>query len=104
MPVFMSISKHAPENCPAFSEKHRKSTLGLLDKMENLAKKHGVKMLGSWTDFPQHLIYMVFEGSFEALQKMQMEPELMEWLSWNSMETKSVLTNDEVSAMLKKAK
>ena len=104
MPVFMSISKHAPENCPAFSEKHRKSTLELFDKMESLTKKHGIKMLGSWTDFPQHLIYMVLEGDFDAVQKLQMEPELMEWLSFNSMETKTVLKNEEVLAMLKKVK
>jgi len=104
MPVFMSISKHAPENCPAFSEKHRKSTIELLDKMENLTKKHGVKFLGSWTDFPQHLIYMVFEGSFDAVQKLWMEPVMMGWLSWNTIESKTVLTMEEVSAMLKKAK
>ena len=104
MPVFMSISKHAPENCPAFSPKHRKSTLELFEKMETLAKKHGVKMLGSWTDFPQHLVYMVFEGSFDALQKLWMEPDVMDWLSFNAIETKNVLKNEEVLAMLKKAK
>ena len=72
--------------------------------MESLTKKHGIKMLGSWTDFPQHIIYMVFEGSFDALQKMQMEPDLVGLLSWNTMETKTVLTSEEVSAMLKKAR
>ena len=104
MPVFMFISKHTPEVCPAFSEKHRKSISALLEKMESLAKKHGVKMLGAYTDFPNHTVYWVYEGSFESLQKLQMEPELMDWLSWNSMETKNVLTNEDVSAMLKKLK
>jgi len=104
MPVIMCISQHAPENCPAFSEKHRKSTIALIDKVDSLAKKHKVKVLGSWTDFPQHLVYMVFEGNFDALQKLQMEPALMEWLSFNKMETKTVLKNEEVLAMLKKAK
>jgi hypothetical protein len=33
-----------------------------------------------------------------------MEPALMEWLSFNSMETKSVLKNEDVLAMLRKAK
>jgi hypothetical protein len=47
---------------------------------------------------------MVFEGDFDAVQKLQMEPELMEWLSFNSIETKAVLKNEEVYAMLKKAK
>jgi hypothetical protein len=104
MPVFMCISKHAPENCPAFSPKHRKSTLDLLGSMESLAKKHGIKMLGSWTDFPEHITYMVMEGSFEAMMKLQTEPLIMEWLSFNSMETKILFKNKEVLEMLKKVK
>ena len=104
MPVFMCISKHAPENCPAFSPKHRKSTLDLLGNMESLAKKIGIKMLGSWTDFPEHIVYMVMEGNFDAMQKLQMEPAMMDWLSFNSMETKIVLKNEEVLEMLKKVK
>jgi hypothetical protein len=104
MPVFMSISKHAPENCPVFSEKHRKSTIELMNKVDSLTKKHGIKMLGSWTDFPQHTVYMVFEGSFDAAQKLMMDPDMMGFLSWNTMESKTVLTNEEVLAMLKKAK
>jgi len=67
-----------------------------------LGKKHGVKILGQWTDFPQHQIYTVMEGRFEAMQKFMMEPELMEWLSWNTMETKAMLTNEEVLALMKK--
>ena len=104
MPVFMSISKHAPENCPAFSPKHRKSTLELFEKMETLAKKHGIKMLGSYTDFPQHMVYMILDGSYEAMQKLLVEPEIMNWLSFNSMETKTVIKNEDVLKMLKKLK
>jgi hypothetical protein len=72
--------------------------------MESLAKKHKVKLLGSWTDFPQHIVYMVLEGDFADMQKLQMEPELMEWLSFNAMETKAVMKNEDVLAMLKKVK
>ena len=104
MPVFMCISKHAPENCPAFSPKHRKSTVELFEKMDSLAKKYRVKVLGSWTDFPEHIVYMVMEGSFDAMMKMQMEPLLMEWLSFNSMEAKALFKNEEVLEMLKKVK
>ena len=104
MPVFMTISKHVPENCPMFSEKHRKSTVELMSKAENLMKKHKIKMLGTWTDFPQHTIYMVLEGTFDAMQKLLMEPIMMGLLSWNTMELKPMLTNEEVVEMLKKAK
>jgi hypothetical protein len=76
----------------------------LIGKIDSLAKKYRIKMLGSWTDFPEHIIYMVMEGSFDAMMKMQMEPLLMEWLSFNSMETKVLLKNEEVLEMLKKVK
>jgi hypothetical protein len=33
-----------------------------------------------------------------------MEPDFMGWLSWNKMETKTILKNEDVLAMLKKAK
>jgi hypothetical protein len=104
MAVFLSISKHAPENCPAFSEKHRKSTLELLSNMEKLAKKHGLKCLGSWTDFPEHLVYWVLEGDLDAMEKLQMEPRVMEWLSFNTIETKVVIKNEDVLEMLRKIK
>jgi L-rhamnose mutarotase len=76
----------------------------LFEKIDSLAKKYGIKVLGSWTDFPEHTVYMVMEGSFDAVMKMQMEPVIMEWLSFNLMETKALLKNEEVLEMLKKVK
>jgi hypothetical protein len=104
MPVFMYISRHTPDNCPAFHEKHRKSTVEFIATIDSLTKKHGIKVLGSWTDFPEHIIYMVFEGSPDAMQKFQMEPCMMAWLSWNTMERKTVSKNEEILKMLKKPK
>jgi hypothetical protein len=104
MPVFIWISKHTPDDCPAFHEKHRKSTVELISTMDDLTKKHGIKLLGSWTDFPEHIIYNVFEGSLDAMQKLQMEPCMMDWLSWNTMEIKIVSKSEEILKMLKKAK
>jgi hypothetical protein len=104
MPVFMWISKHAPENCPVFSPKHRKSTIELFEKAEALEKKHGIKILGSWTDFPQHIVYHVMEGSLDAMRELLMEPVIMEWLSFNTMEIKTLIKDKEALQMLKQAK
>jgi hypothetical protein len=104
MPVSMYISRHTPNDCPAFHEKHRKSTVELIGTMDALTKKHGIKLLGSWTDFPEHIIYMVFEGNLDAMQKFQMEPCMMEWLSWNTIDRRLMSKNEEVLEMLKKAK
>jgi hypothetical protein len=47
---------------------------------------------------------MVFEGSFDAIQKLSTEPLMMGLFSWNTVESFPVLTNEEVAEMLKKAK
>jgi len=104
MPVFMYISEHTPDDCPAFHEKHRKSTLELISTIDSLTKKHGVKLLGSWTDFPEHIIYWVFEGSLDAMLKLQKEPCMMAWFSWNTTQRRIVSKNEEILEMLKKAK
>ena len=75
----------------------------LISTMNSLTKKHGIKQLGAWTDFPEHIIYMVFEGSLDAMQKLQMEPCITAWLSWNTMERKIVNKNEEILKMLKEA-
>lgn len=103
MPAFMWISRHTPNDCPAFHEIHRKATVELISTIDSLTKKHGIKLLGSWTDFPEHIIYMVFEGSLDAMQKFQMEPCITAWLSWNTMERKIVNKNEDILEMLKKA-
>jgi hypothetical protein len=77
--------------------------LELLATIGALTKKHGIKLLGSWTDFPEHIIYWVFEGTLDAMQKLQMEPCMMAWLSWNTMERKIVNKNEDILEMLKKA-
>lgn len=103
MTVFMSISKHSPENCPAYNAKYRKTLVTLMEKMEELAKKHDVKILGSWVDHPQHTGYTIMECSFDALMEFSMEPEVMSQLPWSTIETKILNSIDEVLAMLKMA-
>jgi len=49
MPTFMVIASHSPENCDWFNEKSQKTTLKFMGKLDELLKKHGVKMVGAWT-------------------------------------------------------
>lgn len=65
-------------------------------------KKYGIKMLGQWTDFPGHIVYTVYEGALDSMQKFQMVPEMMAWLAFNTIETKVVLSYKEVSGILRK--
>ena len=105
MPTFLLISRHSPENCPMFNEKARKVTLQLVNKMEGLLKKHGVKMVGLWQVPTEHLIFEVHEApSLEAFQKLGREPEIQAWYAYNTVEMKLAISSEEAAQMLLQAK
>jgi len=88
-----------------FNEKARKVTLQLVNKMEGLLKKHGVKMVGLWQVPTEHLIFEVYEApSYEAFQKLGREPELLAWSAYNTMEMKSAISIEEATQRLLQAK
>ena len=104
MPTFLLISRHSPENCPMFNEKARKVTLQLVNKMEGLLKKHGVKMVGLWQVPMEHLIFEVYEApSLEAFQKLGNEPEIQAWSAYNTVEMKLAISTEEAMKMLQQA-
>jgi len=105
MPIFLLIHRHSPENCAMFNEKARRMTLTLVDKMESLLKKHGVKMVGCWAVPSEHLMFEVYEApSLEAMQKLSMEPEIIAWSAYNTYEVKLAISSEELMKMLKQAK
>jgi uncharacterized protein with GYD domain len=100
--LFLQISRHMPESCPLHNEKTKKTMMDLMAKMEKLAKKYGVKMVGNWVAIPEHLIVSVYDApSMETLLKLSMEPEVMAWMGYNITETMPVMTLDEVQKILK---
>ena len=90
--------------CPMNNEKAKKITLEAFEKLEPLTKKHGVKVVGSWAEFEEHLTVMVFEASFEAFGKLSMEPEVMRLMAINTSSVKIVMNMDEASKILKQLK
>ena len=86
-----------------FNEKARKMTLQLVDKMEGLLKKHGVKMVGCWHVPNEHLMFEVYEApSSEAFQKLGREPEIQAWYAYNTVEMKVAISTEEAMKMLAK--
>ena len=101
MPTFLLISRHAPESCWMFNEKTRQIHLNLLNKLESILKKYNIKMLGAWFVLPEHTLYEVFDApSLDVFQKMAMEPEILQWSAFNTMEMKLVATVDDVKRFL----
>jgi len=99
--VFMWFS---PENDPMSNEKARKVLMEYLSKREALLKKHGVKGLAVWLVLYEHLLISVLEGSLDEIHKLSMEPEHMALYPYATFETKTALSAEEATKMLKQAK
>jgi hypothetical protein len=101
MPTFLLISRHSPESCWMFNEKTRLIHLNLLNTLESILKRYNVMMLGAWFVLPEHTLYEVFEApGLDEFQKMAMEPEIVQWSAFNTMEMKLVATVDDVKRLL----
>ena len=97
----MQISTHTPEGCPAFNKESKKTMSALLQQMDPLLAKHGIKVLGTWTDLGAHTFYNVYETpSMDAYWAFLNEPELFGWLSFNRVENRVVVGPEEVQAIL----
>jgi L-rhamnose mutarotase len=84
-----------------FNEKTRLIHLNLLNKLESILKKYNIRMMGAWFVLPEHTLYEVFEApGLDEFQKMAMEPEILQWSAFNTMEMKLVATVDDVKRLL----
>lgn len=102
MPTFLVLSRHAPESCWMHNAKTRQIHINLVNKLESLLKKHRITLLGCWFDLPGHALYEFYDApDLEAFQKMAMEPEIVQWSSFNTMEIKMVSSVDDVMKLLK---
>ncbi len=102
MPLFLQTLRHSPESCAIHNEKVRKVFVDLLNKMPQLTKKYGIKIVGGWTSVPEHLIVIVYDApNLEALLKFSMEPEVISSIGFQMVETRPVMTLEESFAMLK---
>ena len=100
--LFLQISKHAPESCPMHNEKVKKASVDLMAKMDQLTKKHGIKVIGGWHSPGEHFFAVVYDApNMEALLKLSMEPEVMTWSSYHTSEMRPVMTLEESMKLLK---
>jgi len=87
------------------NKKSRKIALELADKIEGLTKKHGVKIVGIWSVFSEHLTVSVWDApSLEALQKLSSEPEFAAWYSIHTGEVKVAVGMADTAKMMRQLK
>jgi phage-related tail protein len=100
MPLYLQIQRHNPESCPVHNEKTKKIATTLMSKLGQLTKKHGIKIVGAWHSAEEHETVMVYDvPSIEAAQKFMMEPEVMDWIAYNTSQTKLVTTLEEAAKL-----
>jgi len=79
--LFLSIISHTAADCLTHNEEVRKVTLEGVSQMGELAKKHGVKIVGSWNVHSKHFQVVVYDSpSYEALMAWSMEPPIQNML------------------------
>jgi len=83
MLTFLSVIKHTAADCLVHNEEIRKVTFEASSQMEELAKKHGIKIVGGWNVHPKHLQVMVYEApSFEAMLAWTAEPPIAKMMGY----------------------
>jgi hypothetical protein len=101
MVILLEIARHAAADCPLNNERVREATIEGMSKSEELAKKHGIKIVGGWNVHSEHLVVDVFEApSFEAYEAFLMEPEIMNMNNWYTTEVKVAMTLEDTMKMV----
>lgn len=84
------------------NEKTKKVFQDFMSRMGPLTKKHGIKVVGSWASMPEHLTVTIYDApNPEAMLQFAAEPEVMEWLSYQTTENRPVRTMEEAMKFVK---
>ena len=62
MSIFAVNMKHVPESCPLFNNNVREKVKKTVIKGEDIAKKHGIKVLSGVVSVLDHRIFYVIES------------------------------------------
>lgn len=101
MSHFVVLSRHAAESCPMNNGKIRQIAMDAMAALPELAKKYGIKVVGSWSVNPEHLFIQVFDAiNLDSVMKFSMEPALVKWWSFNTTEIKAATTLEETIKLL----
>ncbi|MGD0250214.1 MAG: hypothetical protein ABSB97_04930 [Thermoplasmata archaeon] len=101
MTHFVMISRHTAESCPMNNEKTRQIAMEAMVALPDAAKKFGIKVIGSWSITPEHLVIQVFDAvNLDSVLKFSMEPSLLKWWSFNTTEIKAATTLEETIKLI----
>ena len=99
MPIFAVNSKHTPESCPMFNNDVKQKLKEMVGEREEVAKKHGIKIISAYTSILDHLIFHVVEApSQQAVENYFIE---IGFAFWNDIEIRQAkLVEDMIKRIL----
>jgi len=99
----LQVYTHAPESCPIGNPKNLQITRDWLKKVDMLATKYGIKVIGVWTDRWGHQAWAVYDTpNMEAFEAFEQEPEHLNRVPFTDTQTKIVTTVPETIAFFNK--
>ncbi|MEE8193870.1 MAG: hypothetical protein V3T73_00015, partial [Dehalococcoidales bacterium] len=60
---YVALALHSPEACPSSNAKVRERAQQAMGRMEEIGKKHQVKLKSAHVLGPKHLIVFIFEAA-----------------------------------------
>jgi hypothetical protein len=92
----MQVIRHSPESCPLGNPKNLDIKMKWLERIEGIAAKYEIKVVGVWTDRWGHTSWVVFETpNIDAFKKFELEPENMARVTFTHTETIVVTSAQE---------
>ena len=91
------FEKHTAADCSVGNEKALKASIAVKAKLPELYNKYGIKFIGAWAIHPQHLVVYIFDApSMEAIQRIELEPEVMNWRCFTTADYQLAAPMEEV--------
>jgi hypothetical protein len=101
----LQVYTHSPESCPIGNPKNMQTTIDWLNKVAELAAKHGLKVIGIWTDRWGHKSWAVYDTpNMEAFERFEQEPENLAKVTFTDVETRTVTVPSQTLAFFEKIK
>jgi len=94
MAVFAVSMRHTPESCPMFNEEVKKKFKEAVVRREEVAKKHGVKILTAYTSTLDHVIFYIIEAPSQ--QSVESYFSEIGFAFWNTIEIRQASLVEDV--------
>jgi hypothetical protein len=101
----LQVYTHSPESCPIGNRKNLLAMEEWFKKVDALAAKHGIKVIGIWTDRWGHKSWAVYDiPSSEDFEAFEQEPENLAKVTFNDVETRTVTLPSQTLAFFAQLK